>query len=54
MNTRRFPRSELEAFGCRGDAACALERPRPYPRTLWITMIVAVVYLGALLLLEIM
>ena len=49
MNTRRFPRSELEAFGCRGDDACALERPRPYPRTLWVTMAVAVVYLAGLL-----
>ena len=54
MNTRRYPRTAVEAFGCRGDDACAIERPRPYPRTLWITMTVAVVYLGALLLLEIM
>lgn len=54
MNTRRYPRTAVEAFGCRGDDACAIERPRPYPRTLWITMAVAVAYLGGLLLWEVM
>ena len=49
MNARKFPRTAVEAFGCRGDDACAIERPRPYPRTLWITMAVAVIYLGGLL-----
>jgi hypothetical protein len=32
MNTRKYPRSTLEAFGCRGDAACAIERPSPAGR----------------------
>ena len=54
MNTRRYPRSSAEAFPIGPEYGCAIERPRPYPRTLWITMTVAVVYLGALLLLEIM
>lgn len=54
MNTRKYPRSTVEAFGCRGDAACAIERPRPYPRTLWVTMVVAVAYLAGLLLWEVM
>ncbi|MDE2106016.1 MAG: hypothetical protein KGL39_52825 [Patescibacteria group bacterium] len=25
--TRMYPRTTLEAFGCRGDLACAVERP---------------------------
>jgi hypothetical protein len=54
MNTRKYPRSTVEAFGCRGDAACAVERPRPYPRTLWVTMGMAVVYLAGLLLWEVL
>lgn len=54
MNTRRYPRTTVQAFGCRGDDACAIERPRPYPRTLWVTMVVAVAYLAGLLLWEVM
>jgi hypothetical protein len=27
MNTRKYPRTTLEAFGCRADTACAIERP---------------------------
>ena len=54
MNTRKYPRSTVEAFGCRGDAACAIERPRPYPRTLWVAMGMAVVYLAGLLLWEVL
>lgn len=27
-NTRKYPRSTLEAFGCDAVSACAIERPR--------------------------
>jgi len=30
MTTRRYPRTTLEAFGCKADTACALERPEPW------------------------
>ena len=54
MNTRRYPRSSAEAFPIGPEYGCAIERPRPYPRTLWVTMAVAVAYLGALLLWEVL
>jgi hypothetical protein len=28
MNTRKYPRTTLEAFGCDATSACAIERPR--------------------------
>ena len=52
MNTRRFPRSTVEAFGCRGDTACSLERPSRGHRAANWTMAFAVVYLAALALWE--
>jgi|JI9StandDraft_2_1071091.scaffolds.fasta_scaffold862473_1 hypothetical protein len=48
MNTRRFPRTSVEAFGCRGDAACPLERPSRDHRVANWTMGFALVYLIAL------
>jgi len=27
MTTRKYPRTTLEAFGCKGDLACAIEKP---------------------------
>jgi len=54
MNTRRYPRTSAEAFPIGPEYACAIERPRPYPRTLWVTMVVAVAYLAGLLLWEVM
>ena len=48
------PRSTAEAFPIGPEYGCAIERPRPYPRTLWVTMAVAVVYLAGLLLWEVM
>ena len=41
MQTRTYPRTTAEAF--KGlDYACAVERPapRPYPRTLWVVMVI--------------
>jgi hypothetical protein len=32
MNTRRYPRSTLEAFGVDARTACAIERPQPRER----------------------
>lgn len=29
MNTRQYPRSILQAFGCDAASACSIERPRP-------------------------
>jgi hypothetical protein len=29
MNTRKYPRSTLEAFGCDANTSCAIERPHP-------------------------
>ena len=53
MNTRKFPRTSAEAFPIGAEYGCAIERPpHPYPRTLWVTMAVAVVYLAGLLLWE--
>ena len=52
MNTRRFPRSTVEAFGCRGDAACAVERPSRGHRVANWTMVGACLYLVALLIWE--
>ena len=54
MNTRKYPRTSAEAFPRGPEYGAAIERPRPYPRTLWVTMAVAVAYLGALLLWEVM
>ena len=45
-----LPRTSAEAFPIGPEYGCAIERPRLYPRTLWVTMAVAVAYLGALLL----
>ena len=50
----RACRTTFEAFPIGPEYGCAIERPRPYPRTLWVTMAVAVAYLGALLLWEVM
>lgn len=52
MNSRRYPRTASDAFKTGAEYGCAIERPRPYPRTLWITMAAAVVYLAGLLILE--
>lgn len=38
----------------RPDYASAIERTRPYPRTLWVTMAAAMVYLAGLLLWELL
>lgn len=54
MNTRRYPRNTVEAFGCRGDAACSLERPSRGHRAAYWTMAFACVYLIALLIWEVM
>ena len=54
MNTRKYPRTASDAFKTGPEYGCAIERPRPYPRTMWVTMAVAVAYLGALLLWEVM
>lgn len=52
MNTRKYPRTTTEAFGCRGDAACAVERPSRGHRAAYWTMALAVVYLAGLLIWE--
>ncbi len=52
MNTRKYPRSTVEAFGCRGDDACSIERPRTGHRVAYWTMAFAVVYLAGLLIWE--
>ena len=52
MNTRKFPRTSAEAFPIGPEYGAAIERPLPYPRTLWITMAAAVVYLAGLLIWE--
>jgi len=54
MNTRRYSRSMREAFPFGPEYGAAIERPRPYPRTLWVTMGMAVVYLAGLLLWEVL
>ena len=54
MNTRRYPRTTTEAFGCRGDAACAIERHSRGHRVANWTMAFAVVYLIGLLIWEAM
>lgn len=40
MNTRRFPRTLLEAFGTDARSACAIERPegRAYGLAWWVCM----------------
>ena len=48
MNTRKYPRSTMEAFPNTAEYGCAIERPRPYPRTLWITIALGFVYVIAL------
>jgi hypothetical protein len=54
MNTRRYPRTSVEAFGCRGDDACAIEKPSNGHRAAYWTMAAAVVYLAGLLIWELM
>ena len=52
MNTRKYPRSILEAFGTDARSACAIERPqeRAYGLAWWVCMavvgVVAVVLVG--------
>lgn len=48
MNTRRYSRSMREAFPFGPEYGAAIERPRPYPRTLWITIALGFVYVIAL------
>jgi len=45
MNTRKFPRTSVEAFGCRGDAACAVERPSRGHRAAGWTVAAGFIYL---------
>ena len=52
MNTRKFPRTRAEAFPTGAEYGCAIERPRPYPRTLWITIALGFVYVIALVVWE--
>lgn len=52
MNTRKYPRTSIEAFGCRGDDACAIEKPRQGHRVANWTMVAAFAYLAALLIWE--
>jgi len=52
VNTRKFPRTSVEAFGCRGDAACAIERPSRGHRAANWAMVAAFLYLVALLIWE--
>ncbi len=52
MNTRKFPRTAIEAFGCRGDDACAIEKPRTGHRAAAWTMAGAFVYVIGLLIWE--
>ena len=54
MTTRRYHRNSMLAFPRTAEYGCAITRPRPYPRTLWITMAVAVVYLAGRLIWEVM
>ena len=48
MNSRRYPRTASDAFKTGAEYGCAIERPRPYPRTLWITIALGFVYVIAL------
>lgn len=53
MNTRRYPRTTVEAFGCRGDDACALTRTyRAGHRAVPWALLAAAGYLAALLVWE--
>jgi hypothetical protein len=48
MNTRRYPRSTLEAFGCDARTACAIERPRnPDGVVAWLGIAIIVCLLAA-------
>ena len=47
-NTRTYPRTTVQAFGCRGNDACAIERPSRGHRVANWTMGFAVVYLAGL------
>lgn len=46
MNTRRYPRSTLEAFGCDANTARAIERPHPKENA---AAVVLVIIIGVLL-----
>jgi len=48
MNTRRYPRSTLEAFGCDAESACAIERPidKPDYIVVWASLICLAVWLA--------
>lgn len=52
MNTRRYPRNTVEAFGCRGDDACAIERPSRGHRVAYWTLAFGLVYVIALVVWE--
>ena len=43
MNTRKYPRTTLEAFGCDARSACAIERERPIYNYITVGCIIGIV-----------